>query len=180
MKATLYWIDGPWRGRLAILPRPRGGDWLEDEVRSWRAAGIDIVVSALMNEEIAELDIAGEAAHCRANGIEYVSFPVADRGVPSSAKATVELVHSLEGKLAEGKNVAVHCRQGVGRSALLVACLLVASGMDSETAFERIGKARGCSVPDTAEQREWAARFARDSLAPGGGEVGLSGKAAGG
>lgn len=30
MRATLYWIDGVWPGRLAIVPRPRGDDWLED------------------------------------------------------------------------------------------------------------------------------------------------------
>src|SRR5262249_52764326 len=140
MKATLYRIDGPWRGRLAILPRPRGGDWLEDEVRSWKAAGVDVVVSALNSDETAELDIAGEADFCRANGIEYLAFPIADRGVPVSARATAELVRLLEGRLAVGKTVAVHCRQGVGRSALLAACLLVASGLDVASAFERVRK----------------------------------------
>jgi protein-tyrosine phosphatase len=166
MQATVYWINGPWRGRLAILLRPRGGDWLEDEVRSWRAAGVNVVVSALQSEEIAELDVAGEAEHCRANGIEYIAFPIPDRGVPSSVRATVELVRLLESRLAEGKNVAFHCRQGVGRSALLAACLLASSGVDSEPAFERVGKARGCPVPDTSEQREWVARVARELLTP--------------
>src|ERR1700720_3036154 len=104
MKAAPYWIEGPWPGRLAILPRPRAGDWLEDEVRSWRAAGIDVVVSLLMNEEMAELGLAGEAQLCRANGVEYVAFPVLDRGVPSSAKATAELVRRLEAELAGRKN----------------------------------------------------------------------------
>jgi len=40
MKADLFWIPGPWRGRLAIVPRPRGGDWLGDEARAGRRAGI--------------------------------------------------------------------------------------------------------------------------------------------
>jgi hypothetical protein len=34
MRAELYWIEGPWPSQLAILPRPRGGEWLEDEIRS--------------------------------------------------------------------------------------------------------------------------------------------------
>ena len=51
MKAELSIVDGPWPGRLAIVPRPRGGDWLEDEVRAWREAGVDIVVSALEADE---------------------------------------------------------------------------------------------------------------------------------
>ena len=50
MSPDLYWIVGPWRGRLAIAARPRGGDWLDDELSGWRQAGIDVVVSLLENE----------------------------------------------------------------------------------------------------------------------------------
>ena len=31
MWTSLYWIDGPWKGKLALSGRPRGGDWLKDE-----------------------------------------------------------------------------------------------------------------------------------------------------
>ena len=55
MLAQLYWIDAPTGRRLAILARPRGGDWLEDEVRSWRGQGIDVVVSLLTPAEILSL-----------------------------------------------------------------------------------------------------------------------------
>jgi len=162
MRATVYWIAGPWRGRLAILPRPRGGDWLEDEIRSWHLAGINVVVSSLMSDEITELDLTREAELCQANGMEYIAIPIKDREVPSSLAVIAEMVRQLESKLAEGKHVAIHCRAGVGRSALLAACLLAASGLDLDRAFGRIREARGCSVPDTPEQREWVARFARD------------------
>jgi len=47
MKAEIYWISGVERGRLAILPRPRCGDWLEDEIGSLRLAGIGCLVSLL-------------------------------------------------------------------------------------------------------------------------------------
>jgi protein-tyrosine phosphatase len=80
-------------------------------------------------------------------------------------KATAELVRRLENRLASGKSVGIHCRQGVGRSALLGACLLAAAGVDVRVAFERIRAARGCPVPDTLEQQEWVARFARAYLA---------------
>jgi hypothetical protein len=165
MKAEIYWIQGPWTGRLAIMPRPRGGEWLEDEVRDWRAAGIDIVVSTLTTEETEELDLTNEAALCQAVGIEYVGFPIRDRGVPFSFPATVELLRYLDGDLTEGKNVAIHCRQGVGRSALLAAGLLVVAGVDPEAAIKRVGAARGCPVPETAEQREWVAKFSRGLFA---------------
>src|SRR6516165_8724703 len=95
MRTELYWIAGPWPGRLAIMPRPRGGDWLEDEVRSWRRFGVDVVLSLLTPDEIAELSLADEQELCRANGIQLLSFPITDRGVPSSKQATLEIVTKL-------------------------------------------------------------------------------------
>src|SRR5580693_4311895 len=109
MRTELYWISGPWRGRLAIMPRPRGGDWLEDEISSWRRVNIDVIVSALTAEESEELDLAREKELCQKAGIDFLSFPVTDRGVPASPKATLELVRRLEGCLARGQRVAIHC-----------------------------------------------------------------------
>src|ERR1043165_4672352 len=81
MEAELFWIEGPWRGRLAIMPRPRGGDWLGEEIQSWRRSGVDVVVSLLTPEEQTELNLHDEESLCRANGIEFVSFPIVDRSV---------------------------------------------------------------------------------------------------
>lgn len=166
MRTELYWIDGPWPGRLAIMPRPRGGDWLEDEIISWQRLGINVIVSALTKEENAELDLMQEKEQCEKTGIEFLSIPIADRCVPLSAKDTWELARRLDQALAQGKKIAIHCRQGVGRAALLAACVLAASGVDPASAWERVAVARGCSVPDTSEQREWVARFVREMLAP--------------
>src|SRR5262249_11216510 len=165
MRAEIYWIDGIPGGRLAVLPRPRGGDWLEEEVQSLRLAGVDLLVSLLTTEEIAELDLLEEATRCAAHGIDFISFPIADRDVPASGPETFGLVKALAARLAEGKTVAFHCRQGIGRSALLAACVLAALGDSVDTAFERIARARGCSVPETAEQRAWVRRFVDRYLA---------------
>ncbi len=162
MRTELYWIEGPWPGKLAILPRPRGGDWLEDEVRGWRAAGVDVVVSLLTSDEVADLELAQEGSLCEAHGIAFCPFPIVDRSVPASRKATLDFVKKLAKLLTEGKSVAIHCRQGIGRSALIAACLLVLSGMIPETAFVRVSEGRGCSVPETSEQRQWLMELAQD------------------
>ena len=60
MKPDIYWIPGPWAGRLAILARPRGGDWLVDEIEGWRDAGVQVIVSLLSEEETTELGLADE------------------------------------------------------------------------------------------------------------------------
>jgi protein-tyrosine phosphatase len=165
MRTDLYWVSGPWPGRLAIMPRPRGDDWLEDEVRSWQRSGVDVALSLLTPDEIAELGLADEAELCRANDIQYLSFPIADRGVPSSKVAFLELLTRLVEDLRGGKGIVVHCRQGIGRAGLIAVCLLILAGIDPETAIQRVSMARGCPVPETLEQRRWITEFVKGSRA---------------
>lgn len=162
MKAEIFRIDGPWRGKLAIVGRPRGNEWLEDEVRAWKAADINAVVSLLTPEEEHELGLEDEARLAGLSGIAFVSYPVPDRSVPPDLGGSIRLIRRIEGWLAEGKNVALHCRQGIGRSAVVAACLLVSAGLQPDAAFGRLREARGCTVPDTEEQREWVTHFSRE------------------
>jgi protein-tyrosine phosphatase len=155
MKADLFWIPGPWRARLAIVARPRGGDWLEDEAVAWRRAGIDVVVSLLEDDEAAQLGLADERQAAEGQAVEFVSFPIPDRGVPASTEAAIEVIGRIAAELKAGHNVAVHCRQSIGRSGLLAAGVLVNSGVQAEQAMETVSSARGMSVPETLDQRRW-------------------------
>jgi protein-tyrosine phosphatase len=142
------------------VARPRGGDWLDDETRAWRLARINTVVSLLEATEETELDLSREALSAAANGLEFRSFPIPDRGLPSSREDVSRLVTALAAVLQAGKNVAVHCRQGIGRSGLIVASILIAAGEDSETALANIARARGLAVPETDVQYRWISEFA--------------------
>jgi protein-tyrosine phosphatase len=155
MNPDLFWIPGPWRGRMAVATRPRGGDWLDDEADGWRRAGLDVVVSLLEQEEAAQLELTNEAAVARSKGIQLISFPIPDRGVPASMPAALGLLRSLAKALEQGKNVAVHCRQGIGRSGLIATALLVTSGIGVEKAIEIVSTARGQAIPETPAQLEW-------------------------
>lgn len=155
MKVDIYWIAGVDNGRLAIMPRPRSGAWLEDELKAWHRGGVDVVVSLLTPPEITELGLQSEPAVCRENQLEYLSYPILDRQVPSSSSNTVELVRRIRESLSQNKGVAIHCRMGVGRSALVAACVLVSQGFQAQKAFDLIRQARGIVVPDTDEQRDW-------------------------
>ena len=157
MRAELYPIVDCPVGRLAIMPRPRAGDWLEDEARSWRRQGLDVVVSLLEDAEVAELGLADEARACERAGLRFIRFPVPDRGVPASESAATDLVVSLTEELRAGGGVGVHCRIGVGRSACLAVCLLTALDVAVEAAWASAQRARGLSVPDTPAQRAWVA-----------------------
>jgi protein-tyrosine phosphatase len=159
MGAKVFWIAGPWRGRLGIVPRPRGGEWLDDEMRAWRDAGIDVVVSLLEPDEEAELALTGESASAAASGLDFRSFPIPDRSVPSSQEAVAQLVDHIVDALHAGKTVALHCRQGVGRSAMIAAAALISGGKNADTAINTIRRSRGLEVPETPAQRQWIADF---------------------
>lgn len=151
MTSDLYWIDAPPGLRLATMARPRAGDWLDDEVAHWRRSGVEIVVSLLESDEIAELGLEDERAACEAGGLRYLSFPVADRGLPDSEAA----MHLAQDLARAGKCVAIHCRAGIGRASVMAAALLVSAGVPPATALAAIERARGLSVPDTEAQRAW-------------------------
>jgi protein-tyrosine phosphatase len=146
------------------MPRPRGGDWLEEEVRSLQRSGVDVLVSLLTAEEIADLELAQEEAICRSQGIQFRSFPIVDRSVPATKATVKELVSELASNIAVGRNIAIHCRQGIGRSALIAICLLVQKGMDVDLAMQRVSDARGCPVPETNEQKRWIMDYAKEPL----------------
>src|SRR2546425_10727076 len=103
MPAKVFWVAGPWRGRLGILPRARGGDWLGDETAAWGDAGIDVVVSLLEPEEEAQLVLEDEAGAAVASGIDFRPFPVPDRGVPASRESVAELASEIVDALDTGR-----------------------------------------------------------------------------
>ena len=119
-------------------------------------------MSLLEANEVAELELDQESAHCRLNDIEVRSFPIPNRGVPTSHKSVYDLTGSIKDQLTHGRSVAIHCRAGIGRSSLIAACVLTQLGFDSETALALIGTARGVRVPDTDEQHAWVMQFQKE------------------
>jgi protein-tyrosine phosphatase len=154
MRPALFTIDLPGPGLLSTMARPRGDDWLEDEMTALRNHGVDILVCALTRPELDDLGLADEARAAVAAGLRFVALPIPDRTVPDLA-TILPTLHRLAGELSAGAHVVTHCRAGIGRSSLLAAALLILNGVDPDTAWNRIARARGLAVPDTAEQREW-------------------------
>src|SRR5260370_37367136 len=91
MRPDVFWIHAPLMGRLAIMPRPRAGEWLEDEIIGWQTEGIDTVVSLLDLAEISELGLEREAVHSRQHGIALICFPIPDTGLPTSLRVATKL-----------------------------------------------------------------------------------------
>lgn len=164
MRTEIYWINDLPHGRLAIMPRPRAGDWLADEVQKWWRNGVDMVVSLLTPPEIRELELQQERPLCARFRLDFVSHPIRDRDVPHSMVQTAALASTLNSYLLNGAGIAIHCRMGLGRSALLAALMMSYQGLTVERSFALIEQARGLAVPDTAAQREWVHTAARLNL----------------
>jgi protein-tyrosine phosphatase len=158
---SLHWVQGIQPHRLALMPRPRGGEWLQDEASGWSKAGVQTVVSLLEPHEVRELELTAQADRCREQGIEFRSFPIVDRGVPRSAPQAAALFAELHAQLLQGRAVAVHCRAGIGRTGLVAGCLLHLLGVPYADIFHVLSRSRGVAMPDTAAQVEWVERYVR-------------------
>ena len=160
MSTKLYWVAGPWPGKLAIAARPRGGDWLEEDIRAWHTSGVTAVMSLLTHEEARELELTSECAMATREGMDFYSLPILDRQVPRSPSPVAAILDDLATDLESGKHAVIHCRQGIGRSGMIAACLLVMRGMNPNSAVSEVEHARGLAVPETDEQRRWIDLFA--------------------
>ena len=154
MRAEMYEITPCPQGRLATMPRPRGGEWLVREIASMKASGVTDVVSMLTPAEVIEVGLQLEAHVCASAEIRFHRHPVGDRGIPLRAPFDA-FIDTLVPILREGGFIAVHCRAGIGRSTVVAAALLIRLGVSAQDALFLISNARGFDVPDTEDQLDF-------------------------
>jgi protein-tyrosine phosphatase len=151
MQAELYEITHSPVGRVAIMPRPRGGEWLQRELASLMARGVTDLVSMLTPEEEVFLNLQAEAKICSELGITFHRHPVTDHGLPVQP-AFDAFIDTLVPLLERNRFIAIHCLAGIGRSAVTAAALLCRFGVSGTEAITEISHARGFDVPETEEQ----------------------------
>jgi protein-tyrosine phosphatase len=161
MFQRIFWIECGRAGRLAILSRP-AAEQLADEIAAWGDAGVTAVVSLLEPEEARELGLRLEGELSRGQGIEFTSFPIADRGVPASGAEAIGLARRLAQLIEAGGTVGVHCRASIGRSGMIAAAILIELGYSEDQALAMIAAGRGLRVPETPEQRDFVSSVARE------------------
>ena len=102
MIATIYPVTDATPNRIAIVARPRGNDWLREEISALSGEGVEILVSMLTNEEAEELGLNHESAECAAAGINFVNVAISDRSVPSDRRAFLRSVEELAMRVRKG------------------------------------------------------------------------------
>src|SRR5690242_17844158 len=122
----VYWINAN-PARIGIMVRPRGHDWLLDDLRALKQSGVD-VVSALTTTEADDLGLSAEADGCAENGLLFLPFPIEDRAVPAHSAQFELFFNQLLERARNGESVVIHGRAGIGRSSLIAACVLIGMG----------------------------------------------------
>ena len=141
---------------LYVMPKPgKGGAPVAEDIAALKAEGIHTVVSLLEADELIAEGLEHEAQLCEESNLQYLNFPIEDHQVPDDRDAAMAFIHSLKDELNQGKNIAIHCRGGVGRTGTLAAALMFACDLQPEDIFERLHKARGKPMPTTDAQRAW-------------------------
>ncbi|MGA9672736.1 MAG: hypothetical protein WBQ94_26200 [Terracidiphilus sp.] len=155
----IFWIEGDPPVPLAIVLRPRGGDWLKDELVRMKNAGIQTLVSLLEKHEAAYLELSEESNIATQVGLSFLSFPITDTRLPSDPLAFEIFIKHIVSRLRAGEHIGVHCRGSIGRATVTAASALIHLGWSPRSALSAITMARGCSVPDTQEQENWILNY---------------------
>jgi ADP-ribosylglycohydrolase len=161
-----YWVV-PGRFLAGEYPRTLERDSSVAKLRALVGAGVTVFVDLTTDADgLAPYEeLLAEVSEGRA---ERHAFPIPDVGVPLSEVLTHEALDLIDGKLALGAGVYVHCWGGVGRTGVIVGCWLARHGHHQQAALTRLAalwsrcpKSQHRDSPETSAQcryiREWQA-----------------------
>jgi ADP-ribosylglycohydrolase len=105
--------------------------------------------------------------------IEYLRKPIRDHSLPEKREHMIEILDCLHDALLSGRPAYVHCRAGIGRTGMVIGCLLVERGLTGEQALDELARVwQQCerskfwpSVPETQAQTEYVRQWSRPSSA---------------
>lgn len=157
MAEGIAWVGPPGlTGTIGMLPLPglvitkRGERFvdgaLQEEVLEALAAQQTALLVILLDDECDpdEIDDLDHAAKERS--ITLLSAPIADFSAPDERLDWPALIERLAGELWQGRRIAFCCLAGYGRSGMMAARLLIATGSTPEDAIAAVRTARAGAI----------------------------------
>jgi len=115
---------------------------------SFKDNGVEVVFVLTESQEYLVRARRALPAFYRAEGLEAIHLPIPDFQAPPDLIALNKGLELAEERLLAGKNIAVHCMAGIGRTGIFFACLARrVFRMDGETAIAWIRQ----SIPEAME-----------------------------
>ncbi len=155
MHTKIHWITDSF----GTMPRPRGKDWLQDEILGLKKQGATTILSLLEQSEVEELGLVEERNYAVKTSLHFIHYPIPDFSVPKILTSFSGFIDNLITQFEEGKRLAIHCRAGIGRSTIVACSILLKQGYSTDEALQLITQKRGVKVPDTKEQVKWLKDF---------------------
>ena len=95
--------------------------------------------------------------------VEYLRKPIRDHSLPEKREHMMEILDCLHDALRSGRPAYVHCRAGIGRTGMVVGCLLVERGLTGDEALDELARVWQQSerskfwpsVPETLAQTDY-------------------------
>jgi ADP-ribosyl-[dinitrogen reductase] hydrolase len=147
-------------------------DRIDNDLQSIRNWGASTIVSLLEISELAMLGITDLPDKAHSMNLLWLHLPIRNMGLPDE---TFEESWRWAGPkllklLKEGQRILVHCKEGIGRSGIVAARLLIESGVDPGRAMKTVRKARPGSLVLNAHEdycHSLADRIASDKKVAG-------------
>jgi hypothetical protein len=119
-------------------------------------------VGAIIDVRSEGCDDADRLAAC---GLGFLHLPTLDMAGVSQPMLDAGVVFS-EQTAREGRKLLIHCEHGIGRSATVALCVLVARGLEPLDALRLAKDARGQVSPSAAQYEAWVAWLKRHGHRP--------------
>ena len=145
-------------GSITMMPKPPGASQLSAYIQYLKNKNIDILVSLLQYKEVISHSLSNEGVECEELAIEFINFPIKDHSTPQFFIPYNQLIEQLVKRIESGKNIAIHCYAGIGRTGLIAASILIKMGMQVDEALIKLSRVRGLRVPETIQQITWLHR----------------------
>jgi hypothetical protein len=134
-----YWVIPD---RLLAGDYPGAGPAAAERIAALLGAGCDYFIDLTWPDELpsyAELlpspyDASG------ARPVVYSRRPIRDHGVPDDPAHTIEILDEIDAAYASGRCVYLHCHAGIGRTGLIVGCLLARTLRSGERALVELDR----------------------------------------
>lgn len=146
-------------GRMLLHSMPGRYEALESVWIRLRREAVSTIVCLAEKLELREK--SAEYARALEDGTvpcRALVFEVVDRGAPADHDAFWKLAREIAAQLRSGDTVLIHCAGGVGRTAMLANCVLLALGQSLSAARSAVSQA-GSTVQTSPQSRliSWCA-----------------------
>lgn len=141
------------QGQLIFTPCPGTKDTsVAEALDALKEAGASALLTLMPTEELSQNEVENLPEQCKQRGIEWFHLPVEDDQAPAEAfqtawEANREQIKQL---LTEGKNIAIHCKGGSGRTGLVAAQLLIECGVPFRQAVGEVHALRPRAIQHPA------------------------------